>query len=329
MANNAFNFKGLYDKIAGLLKTSDIIPYQTYEPQPEDFIAIYQNASGSPEVGGDYTVAPKKYVSVADIGTGGGGGTGVIESITVTSTGVIKLNGSLDASVDLDQAVNTIEISAESVPSGLNWQGLYDSGSAYAYNDVVYVVNPLDDTYETWWVFNVAGAGAGDGPPTDGSIENTWWAKLGTAGSQGPQGPANSVASTGFKLATPTAGVYSIVVGGAYGSSTNDTGKILLVNNPTDNTTVTVNIPAALSVNANTGFPLNSQITIVNITDVSTRPNALVKIVGATGVDLISADGSQYLRTQYSSASIVRGNYAGAANASNTYYLFGDLTNIA
>ncbi len=325
MANNAFNFKGIYDKIAGLLKSDDIV--ENYTPSGTDYVAVYKDIPTSPDVNGN-KIALKKYVSVTDIGTGGGGG-GTLDSITIESSGVIKLDGNLDASVTLDQATNTITISAESIPSGLTWEGLYNSGTAYAYNDVVYVSDPLTDTYETWWVFNPAGAAAGDGPPTDGSIENTWWAKLGTAGSQGPIGLANSEASSGFKLATITASQYTIATGGDYGTLNNDTGKILLIDNTTDNTTVTVNIPLGLSVNSNTGVPLNSQITVVNITDVATRPNALVKIQGASNVFLKSADNAQYLRTQYSSASIVRGSYSTDPNANNTYWMFGDLTNIA
>jgi hypothetical protein len=83
--------------------------------------------------------------------------------------------------------------------------------------------------------------------------------------------------------------------------------------NSTSATTLT--IPANLSEDPSTGIPVKSQVSVMNIN------TGTVQVVAASGVTIRSADNAAYLRTQYSSATLIR-------KATNEWYLFGDLTNI-
>jgi hypothetical protein len=318
MANNAFNFKGLYDKIAGLIKNSDIVDPGDYTPTQNDYVAIYKNVPNSAGVG-DNTIAVKEYVSVTDIGTGGGGGGGSMSSFNVRGEGGITL--SLDGSIYsngpliIENAAD-LRISSTDVPVGLNWTGPFSNSATYSTNDVISWVDPDTDIYYTYWATTSIASGGGD-PDL-----NPDWVLLGTQGPAGPTGPigTNAVAIYGFGLISQAGGTVTngINVSGTPGDGTNSTGKIIKVNNTSTTTELVIQINSGLSL----GFPLNSQITFVNITP---EGNAAVKIVGATTpavVTLNSADGAQYLRTTNSSCSIVR-------EATNTYWMFGDLTNIA
>ena len=321
MANNAFNFKGLYDKIAGLIKNSDIVNPGDYTPNQNDYVAIYKDVPNSAGVG-DNTITVKEYVSVTDIGTGGGGGGGSMTSFEVTGEGGITL--SLDGSTYNDgpltvENADNIRISATVVPSGLNWEGVWSNSTTYQVNDVVSYDN--GGVYTTWFYINSTPS-SGNPLPTSPATSNTWWALLGTQGPPGPTGPigTNAVAIYGFGLISQAGGTVTngINVTGTPGDGTNSTGKIIKVNNTSTTTELVVQINSGLGL----GFPLNSQITFVNITP---EGNAPVKIVGATTpavVTLNSSDNAQYLRTTNSSCSIVR-------EATNTYWMFGDLTNIA
>jgi len=313
------SLKGLYDKIASLVKSSNVLTPGTYTPTSTDLVAVYDSQG---PVSGDNIVAPKKYVSVTDIGSGGGGG-GSMSSFDAQGDGgvLISTDGTTYGvgPVTITDA-ETLYISAQSVPNGLDWQGAYSSGSAYDINQVVYTNYGSPAIYQTW--FAIAAVAPGQAPPTSGT-SNSQWALLGTQGPQGTQGQTglpNAQATAGFKTVSAN---YTILAADSYGGTNNDTGKIILVNNTASNTTVTISIPENLNSTA-TGMPFYSQITIINITDNAVYANALVKIeVANTGtMSLYSSDNARYLRTQYSSASFVR-------NANNVYYMFGDLTNIA
>lgn len=320
MANNAFNFKGLYDKIAGLLKNSAIVDPGEYIPDENDYVAIYKDVPNSPGAG-DNKVSVKQYVSVTDIGTGGGGG-GSMSSFQVTGEGgiTLSLDGTTydDGPLTVENADN-LRVSSTSVPSGLNWEGPYSSGTTYQLNDVV--SNVAGGLYSTWLYINNTPA-AGEALPVAPATYNTYWAQLGTQGPPGPTGPigTNAVAIYGFGLISQAGGTVTngINVSGTPGDGTNSTGKIIKVNN----TSTTTELIVQINSNLGSGWPNNSQITFVNI---SPEGNAAVKIVGATTPSLVtlnSADNAQYLRTTNSSCSIVREN-------TNTYWMFGDLTNIA
>jgi hypothetical protein len=331
MANNAFNFKGLYDKVVGLLKNDAILDPGAYSPNDNDYVAVYKNIPASAGIA-DNTIAVKQYVSVTDIGTGGGGGGGSMTSFQVAGEGgiIMSVNGG-----DYGSGPFTIENDAEltidssSVPNGLNWRGDFENpsaGATFEINDVVYTNTGSPVVYKTWFAIqeqNVLGAVA---PPTGTAFSNAYWALLGTqgpAGDQGAQGQPSSTATFGFVPKPSNGAPVNINVTGNVGTSTNDIGKILLVNNSSQFSEAVITIASGIAGNTTAnGWPFNSQITIINISDEDRAP---VKIVGATtpaAVTLNSADGAQYLRTRYSTCSIVR-------RSENEYYMFGDLTNIA
>lgn len=326
MANNAFNFKGIYDKIAGLLRNDAIVQSGDYTPSSNDYVAVYKDVPGSPGTATD-TIAVKQYVSVTDIGTGGGGGGGgSMSSFEVSGAGgvTLSLNGGAysEGPLTIDN-LDELAISATSVPAGLNWEDQWNNATNYQLNDVVY--NVAGGVYTTWFYINETPS-TGNPLPTAPATSNTWWAQLGTQGPAGAEGPAgipNAMATYGFKPVNTT-GVYTtILTTGNPGTANNDTGRIFLLNN----TTSTNGQELVVTINANltggagpSGWPFNSQITFMNNTPESTTSRP-VKIVGAAGVTINSADGASYLRTQYSTCSVVR-------RSENEYYMFGDLTNI-
>jgi hypothetical protein len=331
MANNAFNFKGIYDKIAGLLKNDAIVQSGDYTPSSNDYVAVYKDVPGSPGTATD-TIAVKQYVSVTDIGTGGGGGGGgSMSSFEVSGAGgvTLSLNGGAYSAGPLTiDNLDELAISATSVPSGLNWEGQWSNSTTYQLNDVV--SNVAGSVYTTWFYIN-ATPSSGNALPTGGATSNTYWAQLGTQGPPGAQGPAgipNAMATYGFKSVNRTATYTSITVSGTPGDGTNDVGKIFLLNNTTTTNgeelvvTINTNLNGTDPATSGAGWPWYSQITFMNITGISLSINKPVKIVGAAGVTINSADGANYLRTQYSTCSIVR-------RSANEYYMFGDLTNIA
>jgi hypothetical protein len=326
MANNAFNFKGIYDKIAGLLRNDAIVQSGDYTPDSDDYVTVYKNIPGSPGTA-DSTIAVKQYVSVTDIGTGGGGGGGSMTSFDVTGEGGITL--SLDGSTYSDGPLtvendDNLRISSTSVPSGLIWEGQWSNATTYQVNDVV--SNVAGGVYTTWFYINPTPS-TGNPLPAFPATSNTWWAQLGTQGPPGATGSAglpSATATFGFKPVN-TSGVYtSINVTGTPGNGSNDTGKIFLLNNNTltSGTELVVTINLNLSGdNSGNGWPFNSQITFMNVSDETSSISRPVKIVGASGVFIYSADGANYLRTKYSTCSVVR-------RGPNEYYMFGDLTNI-
>jgi hypothetical protein len=228
---------------------------------------------------------------------------------------------------------DNLRISATTVPAGLNWEGPYDVGTEYQLNDVVSNVDSTSGLYSTWLYINDTPA-AGQALPSGGATYNTYWAQLGTqgpagaTGSQGSAGLPSATATFGFKPVSATGPYDSIVVAGTPGVGSNDVGKIFLLNNNSITAVelvVTINAGLSGGAGTSTGWPFNSQITFMNVTADALsngNPTGAVKIVGASGVTIKSADGANYLRTQYSSCSIVR-------YSENEYYMFGDLTNIA
>jgi hypothetical protein len=296
-------FRGLYDKLVSYI--FDTSRDEAYEPVSTDYVAVYD--SEAPRNTSDTaTWMPKKYVPVTTIGTGGGGG-GTMSSFEAQGSGVVQV--SLDGSTFEEGPLtvtngNTLYVQAVSVPSGLTWQGTYDSGSAYALNDVV--STSVAGVYSTWWAQGVVPIG--EAPPTTGT-SNAYWVQLGTQGPQGVEGPANSTATTAFRTSNTSTNV--LALGSTIGTN-NDRGVFILMNS-TAATTLT--IPLGLSEDPSTGIPIKSQVSVMNINTGS------VQVIGASGVTVRSADNANYLRTQYSSATLIR-------KATNEWYLFGDLTNI-
>jgi hypothetical protein len=299
------SFRGLYDKLVSFI--FDTSKDDAYSPVSSDYVAVY-DSDGPRNSDNNATWMPKKYVPVTTIGTGGGGGGGSMSSFNAQGSGVIQV--SLDGSTYISGPVivengNTLYVQANSIPSGLTWQGGYDSGIAYDVNDVV--STNYSSVYATWWAQEAVPVG--EAPPV-GSTSNYYWVQLGTQGPIGPEGPPNAIATSAFR---PSPTSTTVLASGSNVGINNDRGVFILMEN-TGSATLT--IPSGLSTDPTTGIPLNSQVSVMRIN------TGTVQVIAASGVTLRSADNATYLRTQYSSATLIR-------KAANEWYLFGDLTNIA
>ncbi len=310
------NLRGLYDKIVSLVKSSDVVAPDTYTPISTDLVAVYDSNGPSTESG--EILAPKKFVSVTDIGTGGGGGGGSMNDFTVQTSGgvVVSLDGDTygEGPLTIDNA-STLYVNGVAIPSGLTWEGPYSAGTTYQLNDVV--SNVASGVYSTWLYINATPA-SGQALPVAPDTYNSYWAQLGTqgpAGATGPAGPNVGSAVLGFRTVTANTQLYANAVPGTTTPvpDVNDRGITILVNSVSD---VIITIPFNLSTNSVTGFPIGYQVSIITI---NTGP---VSIGVASGVGLYSADNARNLRTQYSGCTLVR-------QGTNTWYMFGDLTNIA
>lgn len=329
MANNAFNFKGIYDKIAGLLKSDAIQDPGTYTPDQNDYVAIYKNVpnSGATPNG---VIAVKEYISVTDIGTGGGGGGGggTMDSFQVTGEGgvALSLDGTNYSAGPLTvENANNLRVSATTVPSGLNWEGPYNAGTQYQLNDVVSNVDSTSGLYSTWLYINTTPA-TGQALPTAPATYNNYWAQLGTQGPAGAVGPpgANGAAgvaafrtlsniTTSWTLkADQPLGTPGLTPGGTQSTTnTTDVGVFITVESPT---AFTLTAPANL-----TNFPVNYQVTIMQLGDGQVEIKG--SVAPAAVSTIVSANGMRYLRTKNSAATLIK--------KSNTeWYLFGDITNV-
>jgi hypothetical protein len=322
MANNAFNFKGIYDKIVGLLKSDAIQPIGDYVPSSNDYVAIYKDVPGS-AASPSGVIAVKEYVSVTDIGTGGGGGGGgSMSSFQVTGQGgvTLSLDGSTYSNGPLTvENANNLRVSATSVPSGLNWEGQWSNSTTYQLNDVV--SNVVDNVYTTWFYIN-ATPSSGNALPTAPATSNTYWAQLGTQGPPGAIGPAGangaagvagfrtlSVGTTAWTLkADAPLGTPGLVSGGDQSTpNTTDVGVFITTSSTTP---FTLTVPANL-----TNFPVNYQITIMQL------GTGQVQIATDGTSSIVSANNMRYLRTQNSAATLIK-------KSTTQWYLFGDLTNV-
>ena len=322
MANNAFNFKGIYDKIVGLLKSDAIQPIGDYIPDQNDYVAIYKNVPGSGATPSG-VIAVKEYVSVTDIGTGGGGGGGgSMSSFQATGVGgvTLSLDGSTydDGPLTIENADN-LRISATTVPAGLVWEGQWSNDTTYQLNDVV--SNVAGGVYTTWFYINPT-ASDGNPLPTAPATSNDYWAQLGTQGPPGSVGPAGangaagvaafrtlSVGTTAWTLkADAPLGTPGLVSGGTQATTnTTDVGVFIT----TESTT-----PFTLTVPANlTNFPVNYQVTIMQL------GTGQVQITTDGTSSIVSANTMRHLRTQYSAATLIK-------KSTTQWYLFGDLTNV-
>lgn len=311
------SFRGLYDKLVSLVL--DTSRDDGYNPVSTDYVAVF-DSDGPRTITDDSTWMPKKYVPVTTIGTGGGGGGGGITSFDVTGENGVQLSidgGLYSNSVTVDQSGMTLIIDVQSVPTGLNWTGPFSNSTNYSTNDVVSFQN--GSVYETYWA--TTAISQGNGNPNN----NSDWVLLGTQGPQGatgPTGPAGAAATQNFRTVTNVSATVLANNNGPNGNNAttnNDRGGFIYMENGTVTTTVT--IPWNLSTDATIGFPLNYQTSVIKA-----GSGGSVQIVGETigsnTVTIRSADGASYLRTQFSSCTLVR-------KAQNEWVMFGDLTNIA
>lgn len=306
------SFRGLYDKLVSYVFNSS--RDDGYIPVSTDYVAVF-DSTGPENVDQTATWMPKKYVPVTAIGTGGGGGGG-ITSFGVTGENGVQLSidgGIYSNSVTVNQSGTTLYIDVQSVPTGLNWTGPFSNSTNYSTNDVVSFLN--GSVYETYWATTAISQGGGD------PDNNSDWVLLGTqgpTGATGATGPTGAAATQNFRLVSNGNATVLANNNGPNGDNSttnNDRGGFIYMANGTATTTVT--IPLDLSTNAITGFPLNYQTSVIKA-----GSGGSVQIIGASGVTINSADGANYLRTQFSSCTLVR-------KGQNEWVMFGDLTNIA
>jgi hypothetical protein len=304
------SFRGLYDKLVSFVFDSN--KDDDYNPVSTDYVAVF-DSEGPRNNDATATWMPKKYVPVTTIGTGGGGGGGSMSSFQAEGSGVIEV--SLDGSsygsgpVTVENG-DTLYVQAISTPSGLNWTGSFSNSSNYSANDVVSWVDPSTNIYYTYWATTSIISGGGN------PNLNPDWALLGSqgpAGATGATGATGAAATQNFRIVNNSSA--TVLANGTAGTNNNDRGAFIYMANGTSTTTVT--IPLDLSTNATTGFPLLYQTSVIKA-----GTGGSVQIIGDSGVTINSADGANYLRTQFSSCTLVR-------KGQNEWVMFGDLTNIA
>lgn len=125
-------------------------------------------------------------------GTSGGG-----TNFNVQPQGVIQVSLNDDtAAGDILNVTNldTLNIFANAIPSGLNWAGSWVDGESLGFlaDDVVWYEDPDSGIYYTYWAYN------GDVPasaplPGAGEASNTYWARLGLEGPTGATGKSTGI----------------------------------------------------------------------------------------------------------------------------------------
>jgi len=125
-------------------------------------------------------------------GTQGGG-----TNFTVQPEGPIQVSKNsepLDGQPVTISNLDTLNVSAIALPSGLNWAGSWLIGEdvGFAADDVVWYEDPTTETYYTYWAWN--GAVPPNSPlPGAGVANNAFWARLGLEGPQGKTGLSTAV----------------------------------------------------------------------------------------------------------------------------------------
>jgi hypothetical protein len=207
---------------------------------------------------------------------------------------------------------------------GLVWKGSWTSSPspAYAVNDAV--------QYNGTSYVKTGTGGNASLPPNNVANLGVSWEVLalqgapGATGATGANGTNGTNGTNGVNGATGIAAVRNVTTNTtmlATGSTAGvdpgtDKGVIVTISS---NAATTFTIPLNLNT---TNYPVNFQTSVMQI------GTGQVQIVPASGVTLISANNMKYLRTQYSACTIIRVPFHNGVAVTNTYYMFGDLTNI-
>lgn len=196
---------------------------------------------------------------------------------------------------------------------GIIWKGTWSATppTAYAVNDAVQYNNSS-------YIMKSTSGSPSTNPATSVANNDGRWELLALQGMPGPPGDDGADGADGTSGATgvnairaETGTSYTMLSSGATPGVTpgTDKGVLVTMNNTAANT---FTIPVDLS---QTYYELKFQTSVMQLGTGQTQ------IVAASGVTLLSANNMRYLRTQYSACTIIR-------VAANTYYMFGDLTNI-
>lgn len=195
--------------------------------------------------------------------------------------------------------------------AGLTWKGSWTANPtpAYAINDAV--------QYNGTSYVKIGTGGDPTLPPDAGANLNVSWEVLAL---EGMTGPAGAPGADGVDAATGVVAVRytnaSTDLQAASGNS--DRGKLVILNSATN---VNFNIPLDAST---THFGVNFQVSVMQ------GGSGQVQITAANGVTLISANNMRHLRTKNSACTIMRvdKNPETGTAVTNTYLIFGDLTNV-
>ena len=211
-------------------------------------------------------------------------------------------------------------------PAGTNAniQGIVWKGTWSATPTPAYVVNDAVQYNNSSYIMKSTSGSASTNPATSVANNDGRWELLALQGMTGATGAAGSNGSNGTNGTNGTDGAtgvnavraetgtsYTMLSSGATPGVTpgTDKGVLVTMNNASANT---FTIPAALG---ETHYPTKFQTSVMQLGDGQTQ------IVAASGVTLLSANNMRYLRTKYSACTIIR-------ITTNTYYMFGDLTNV-
>lgn len=200
--------------------------------------------------------------------------------------------------------------------NGLTWKGNWTASpsSAYAVNDAV-------QSGGSSYVLINTGVGS---PLTDPATDTSGrWDELALAGATGPAGADGADGAPGADGVDAATGVVAVRYASTStdlqaASGNSDRGKLVILNSATS---VNFNIPLDAST---THFGVNFQVSVMQ------AGNGQVQITAPTGVTLISANNMRHLRTKNSACTIMRvdKNPETGVAVTNTYLIFGDLTNV-
>ncbi len=221
--------------------------------------------------------------------------------------------------------------------SGLTWRGSWSASptpTAYVVNDAIqyngtsYVKiannNPASGTPDTnsdWEILALEGAtgpagangtnGANGAPGTNGAfgvggfrnlnVGTTTWTLLAT----------DSLGTTGLRPLNPQTPIDQTIT-----TLTNDAGVVI-----TFSATVacTLKLPNTLP-----NFPIGYQVTIIQLG----TGQLSVESLNANTVVINSANSMKHLRTQYSAATLIKSSAGNGTTTYDSWYLFGDITNV-
>ncbi len=211
---------------------------------------------------------------------------------------------------------------------GLTWKGTWSAspGTPYAINDAVqyngtsYVkianANPASGTPNTnsdWEVLALQGMQGDDGPPgTNGAFGVGGFRNIGSSTLTWTLTATHPLGTANLTPLNPQTPIDQTVT-----TLTNDAGVVI--------TFAAGVVGAALEIpNVLPNFPVGYQVTVMQI---GTGQVQIKPVTSGTAI-IRSANSMRYLRTQYSAATLIKVSAGNGTTTSDTWYLFGDLTNI-
>lgn len=193
---------------------------------------------------------------------------------------------------------------------GLTWKGTWSATppTAYAVNDAV--------QYSGTSYVKTGSGGDASLPPNHVANLNISWEVLALQGMQGDTGPSGTSGATGVNAIREETDSTTMLATGTTDGVDTDKGVLVTINK---GAATTFTIPYNLGT---TNYPLKFQTSVMQLGVGQVQIVAGVNPSNSSqSVTLLSANNMRYLRTQYSACTIIR-------ITTNTYYMFGDLTNI-